>query len=166
MTEVIDLTTKEKADSYFESLATEKRFTKEEINSFSNEELTDLCVAITLREIKEQKDHEENYVNNYNPHSDEKKHSENLRQHFASAKFNHKAKKREKVKLKKLHNHTIENFSKHITNTDFEKFKKSFHFGLSINLRGVDLKVSDFTEKELLRFRDFSLNRNNFEFGV
>lgn len=69
--------------------------------------------------------------------------------------------------LKKLYNVEFEDSAKRIRqNETFDKFMTQFKIEMNNKYKFTGLTVTDFTEKELLRFWDFSRNASGKSFGL
>lgn len=168
---VIDLTTPEKAEKYFNRLERERqsknKLSFEQLQQLSTKEI-DLMYENILKEQKErfEKERQISYL------VDEKKELKRIRNSqykhfFESKRQEYYQELRLKSKTKKDNYYFIDNLARRIrNNSNFIQFKSSFDLGLISDLKNLQLRVWDFTEKELRRLYDFSLNNSKKSFGM
>ncbi len=157
MGKIIDLTTKEKAEKYFENL-NKKNISLDELKSLSDEEVDKAYNDLLEKEKNKEFEVDESIIL-FNKNS-------NYKRYFESKKIEYFNDLKKKRFIKKQNIFYINNLAKRVkNNNDFNQFKKNFDMGLISDLKNLKLRVSDFTEKELKRLFDFSLNDDKKQFG-
>ena len=169
LTTLVDLTSKEKADKYFESLEVEKHkaaINPDALRLLSTEELDVLYGQLEAKDSETHKKNMKSAYDRMDKTSQKKSRNSQYESYFKSKRFQFFMELKRINRVKKNNYHDIDNLARRIVkNNTITEFSKNLDSGLQIDLRAFKLRITDFTEKEILRLYDFSLNNSKKRFG-